>query len=150
MAKVKAVGCQACPLSECKETNYVAPELVLDPDLIVLVSTHDKEGNENQDIGNLITLVKSKLGSKKAVILASQNCTGEYSLKSLKACNEAYVQPIIERHTNIPILCLGEKGAHQMLGYKVALHGKNGMLGKVLRIKNNDVYFTYGNLDEKM
>jgi hypothetical protein len=151
MAKVKLTGCAACPLSECKSTNFVAPETPANPALIVLISTHDKDGNENPDIGNLITMVKSKLGDRKAVILASQNCTGEYSLKSLKACREAYVLPTIEQYPGVPVLVLGEKAAHDVLGYKAAMIGKNGMAGKVLQLNmsNQDHYFTYGDMAHK-
>jgi hypothetical protein len=152
MAKNKLTGCLACPLSESKEQNFIAPVQPEKPDLIVLFSIHDKDGNENKDISDILKLVEARIqqAGKKAVFLASQQCQGEYSLKSLKACNQAYVQPIIERYPGLPVLCLGEKAFHLALGYKASLTGKNGMLGKVLKIKNNDVYFSFGELDENL
>ena len=149
MAKIKAVGCQACPLGECKEQNFIAPVQPDNPDLIVLFSVHDKLGNPNLDVSDMLKLVETKLqqAGKKAIFLASQQCQGEYSLKSLKACNQAYVHPIIEQNPGLPVLVLGEKAFHLALGYKAAMVGKNGMAGKVLNLDTHDYYFSYGSME---
>lgn len=148
MAKVKLTGCQACPLSSCKEQNFITPTTPDNPEVIILFSVHNKDGINN-DVSGLLVIVESCLAGRKAILIGSQQCPGEYSLKSLTACREAYVLPIIEKFPGLPILVLGEKAGHQIMGYKISLHGKNGVLGKVLRIGEHDFYFTYGELDEK-
>lgn len=143
MAKVKLTGCQACPLSSCKEQNFIIPTTPDNPEVIILFSVHNKDG-VNNDVSGLLGIVESCLAGRKAIFIGSQQCPGEYSLKSLTACREAYVNPIIDKFPGLPILSLGEKSAHILLGYKAAMTGKQGMSGKVVELNGHDCYFTFG------
>lgn len=143
MPKLKLTGCQSCPLAACKEQNFISPAIPENPEIIILFSVHDKDG-VNSDVTGLLNLVEAGLAGRQAIFIGSQQCPGEYSLKSLTACREAYVLPIIEKFPGLPILSLGEKSAHILLGYKAAMTGKQGMSGKVLELNGHDCYFTFG------
>jgi hypothetical protein len=149
MSKIKQIGCQACPLGDNKEQNFIAPNILVDAELIVLFSVHDKDGNQNPDLSAILDLVEKRLRDRKAIFIGSQQCWGDCSLKSLKACKEAYIQPTLETFPTLPILVLGEKAAHVVLGYKAAMIGKNGMAGKVLEIDGHDMYFTYSSMENR-
>jgi hypothetical protein len=147
--KEKLVGCMACPLGPAKDQNFIQPEIPIDPELIVLFSAHDKDGKPNSDISDLLRLVETQLRGRKAIFLGSQQCKGAYSLKSLGSCREAYNQPILDQFPGIPVLSLGEKAAHILLGYKAAMTGKQGMGGKCIQLSGHDCYFTYGDMEHR-
>lgn len=144
--KAKKLGCEHCPWGDKKAESFVSPEYVDNPDVLILAEAPGRTelllgkpliGKS----GNFIREILRKY-SIKAVLFNSAQCYDPQkpSRDVLKVCKSVYVNPILEKYPEVPLVCLGEFAASTILGGRRNI---SSIVGKAIMLNNREVYFTY-------